>query len=673
MIWNLGMADERSDTETFSLFASPPSTSTFATMSRKKEVIRDILGAVSGIISCLKDVSDATSSVPAVGAALAAASHIFKTIDGVQKLDDRYVTLAKKIDSLAECVKIAEGDDPNNVDPVLRKELGKLLDLFKEIEVDIKKESSMNFIVRILCHSSMSGRFDDHTEALEGACQRFYLYTNVRLHVGMNALRRMAEGCIGSPEGPVERGKRKLLLIRDDHIVLESVAEDWYQAGLSSGKTWLGSWNNRAVAVRVLKPKEAHELADPEALVEKMNHVYHPHIAQVLGYSHPSNPNRFYVVETGSKSVFECLKIQDEKERFSTWLRTLVQYEHAVQYASSSGIHITTMTTMMSRPTITQSGRLIVTIDDIRLGGYAGMKHLWQCMSDRILGYDLNRLYSSNFQEQLHVLQDLLDGHYSSWGSVDWDLWGAFGTLSSSSASLGDFGLVRWRRTLEPPAFIKLGNIADIVASDPRYTTSASIYKQNIHPDEITRWPFESGIDNVMHIRVDLKSWCLDVYWDRLGELCKTHGIAIDELVLVNTKQYITSLSLLRGCTSTCYIDAKYNDILDAYTEKSMHSVKCNCPDALPRDGGYHSKGPVDAYFHRLVSDDHLVGPTSHPWGYWSFLSETTPGPWPSMTVRRGPLSSTESYCDFVRLTRFESDFYHYVDLQRRKNNPVVR
>ncbi|OCH89683.1 hypothetical protein OBBRIDRAFT_888228 [Obba rivulosa] len=653
---------------------------------RHDDITTDIINDSIVLLEALRDASNAVGLVPLLGTVVGAFLSVLQIIERVKAVQDRGSRLTKRVIGLAKHIVETLRSDPDAVDANLEANLSSLLSTLSHIYIDIEKRGKKNALSRFLRHGSFSDRLDEHIETLDSAWRSFDTCCLV-------SLRQKMDRQVQHQQRQAVFDEQQYRLFRPSDLRLRGISGSWYFSELSFGEEWRAEWKGRAVVVRVLG-SGARLSTSASVICQSTPRIYHPHIAQILGYSHPDVPENFYVMEAGFVPFKHCFDILDTKIRLSTFLQMMLDHQDACRSAlpmltlpmlTSYPYHDCDKEPCLQTASLDATGRLLLTIDDIIHGSFACMWTSWvrafDCRTQNSVG-DYIPHDSDVIQEMLLCLKY---GANEKRGSFDWTFLGEGGFLSDSAAC-GDYGYMS-----ESGGFVRLGNVADMVAGDPRVADGIVETQHYISPGckdemmdglpqrvQIKLLPGEmhEACDINISASVSLKRWCLLEYWDQMDHIAQEHQLAIHELLIVDANPLVASVHDLGSAavepTTEPTVIAQQGSIkpcrnrLEDQQKDPENSHRT--PEPAIWLGDYDlpkSSDGIELYFHRTIEYEDVGRGSSMPWGYWSFDPKPTPGPWPALTVANIGL-----YCgsaaSWHRLTVLEAQLYTYLRQQEQ-------
>ncbi|OCH86484.1 hypothetical protein OBBRIDRAFT_737957 [Obba rivulosa] len=237
------------------------------TMPRRPE-LDDLLADSIVVLETLKEASSAVSAVPFLGAVIGTCVNLLKTIENVKSLDDRGKRLARRAADLAQYIEQRISHDVEAIDADLGQNLATLTITLERVQQDIEEQRKRKFRNRLLRYNSISRKLDEHMDALDRARDSFNVrYLRIQYH-----------------------------LFRKPELRLRAVKGDWIIQNEKAGEEWTADWGGRTVVVRRLQSSRAQQVR-----FSSIVSTFHPHVAQILGYSHSDVPEKFYVMETGER------------------------------------------------------------------------------------------------------------------------------------------------------------------------------------------------------------------------------------------------------------------------------------------------------------------------------------------------------------------------------------
>ncbi|KAI0760999.1 hypothetical protein BD413DRAFT_486754 [Trametes elegans] len=236
---------------------------------------KDIIAGLITGLEALQEVSDSISAVPFLGSIVSAALGIAKTVERIRGDRERYVRLARRVSDLSRHVHDSVAGDPHAMDENLKINMIELQFLLKEIRTDVECELRRKPLSRFLLQNSIAEKLEDRMDQLNSAWHSF-------------------DVCPVSKASwlALYDDESQLRLFRWSDLKCTRVRGKHMVSGRDVGQEWEGRWEGRAVVVRTVRPQCLRILPDTTL-------SHHPYVAQVIGLSHPSLSERFYVMDTG--------------------------------------------------------------------------------------------------------------------------------------------------------------------------------------------------------------------------------------------------------------------------------------------------------------------------------------------------------------------------------------
>ncbi|EMD33250.1 hypothetical protein CERSUDRAFT_68276 [Gelatoporia subvermispora B] len=143
-------------------------------MGKKSNTTVDILGASITALEILKDGSNAISVIPRLGAVLARAPGLLKTIEKVYGFSGECKRLAQRTAELIRYIEKQITDNVHDIDADLTTNLEQLSVLLKAIRIDVVELKERKLVLKPpRSTNSIAEKLSDHTEALDSAWRSF--------------------------------------------------------------------------------------------------------------------------------------------------------------------------------------------------------------------------------------------------------------------------------------------------------------------------------------------------------------------------------------------------------------------------------------------------------------------------------------------------------------------
>ncbi|OCH92196.1 hypothetical protein OBBRIDRAFT_727299 [Obba rivulosa] len=261
----------------------------------------DALAHAISLLEVSKEVSSAISSVPFLGAVIGSALSLISTIEKVRGDKERCTRLTRRVVNLLKDVEHSISTEPDAVDDYLMAQLALLQSVLTGMQASLLAIAKRTAARRFLHRGSIAATLDEHLDTIDETSRSFNAKKATELATNLMTF-----------------DKDQLRLFRFAEIRLERVSGSWQARSGISGDEWEGEWNGRLVTIRVLRPEHSEEVG-VEALVifSMLMSSRHPYLTQLLGRSHPTEPQKFLVIEKGLSTARCCIELI-LKENLST-------------------------------------------------------------------------------------------------------------------------------------------------------------------------------------------------------------------------------------------------------------------------------------------------------------------------------------------------------------------
>ncbi|EMD37454.1 hypothetical protein CERSUDRAFT_114098 [Gelatoporia subvermispora B] len=648
-------------------------------MRKRSGLGSDIVGGSVAVLETIKEISAAISVVPGLGAAIGASIILLKTIEKVTELNERSERLVRRTTELIQHIEQRISQDVGAIDSDLTRNLANLASTLQYIESDLQQRHKRRFTSRLLHYSSTSSKLDEHIDTIERARDSFNVWCILSLDRKLNKQLQQTHKQATTDDTGYH-------LFQRTELQLRSVRGRWYLSGSEAGEEWTGEWGGRAVAIRRFRGELALK-EDPASLCLRMPQIFHPYVAQVLGYSHPNITEKFYVIETGSmpldgKYIWEAL---DTKNLLCAWMQTLLQHKEAIDFASPYRISSYDCRHEFPNSTIHPDGTLLLDAQDLICTHPLSMCYFWegQCIPESSrLGY---WGYLPPYQSEAYfdVLRKCLFQVKAAGPSMHPVI-----TLKAymqrktnvyyydlEDVCLGDVGYYD-ATTSGKQTFVCLGNVTELL-SDPALHPEDGIWEYPQHSEPCPFVEGECGGRQCLRLKLTphrthatyyyrlaqtlRRNW-LDAYWDHIFDIAELYGVAAHKLILVAELRRLAFAHVVGGCSGS---DPCENEQARGIWSEGwvIHEVPC-----LGHQAGLDTH-PVHVYYHIDTSFDKRSLPRSNhtPPGFWSLDPEPCPGPWPSLFVPGTTLQcwATEEPLG-EQLTYLEAELFRYLQCRRK-------
>ncbi|EMD40835.1 hypothetical protein CERSUDRAFT_103215, partial [Gelatoporia subvermispora B] len=286
--------------------------------------IDDALAHTIAVLELSKDASATISSVPFLGAVIGAALSLIKTIEKVLADKERCSRLTRKVVNLLKDVEFAISMSPNAIDGALMASLVNIQSMLTKIQADLVALMGKSAAYRFIHQGSVATALDRHLDTVDEAARSFNRAFLISIRQQTAELSNEL----------VTFDKDQLRLFRFAEIELKRVTGRWSSRLGISCDEWEGHWHGRLVAIRLLRPEHSEE-NDLIALINTSPPCRHPYIAQVLGRSHPSEYQRFLVIEQATSDALHFLETHDLLANLHCYLRMNIDYPELIRYLRS--------------------------------------------------------------------------------------------------------------------------------------------------------------------------------------------------------------------------------------------------------------------------------------------------------------------------------------------------
>ncbi|KAI0635567.1 hypothetical protein C8Q77DRAFT_577303 [Trametes polyzona] len=318
----------------------------------------DVIAATISSLELLKETSNTIAVVPFLGDIIGVVLGIAKTVERIRGDRERYIRLARCASELLRHIEDTITADPDTVDDKLRRNLEELHALLVRIEIDIQTQLGRSPLARLLLQASTTQMLEDRTHQLECAWRAFDTACLIDLRM------KAATQAIYDP-------RTQLRLFRRNEIKCYRVRGTYQVAGRDIGEEWEVSTHHH------------------DSLVTYYPNIHHPYIAQVIGYSHPSIPERFYVMDTGVIPVLAQFQGKDIQIRTLQWLQHVVDYQTAFHHVERLGLPVSECHShdgCLPSAMLNEEGRLIVDAADFCDSNLGCFQYLLRTLYDEVNG-----------------------------------------------------------------------------------------------------------------------------------------------------------------------------------------------------------------------------------------------------------------------------------------------
>ncbi|KAH9949924.1 hypothetical protein B0H21DRAFT_725264 [Amylocystis lapponica] len=499
-----------------------------------------------------------------------------------------------------------------------------------------------NTFSRFLRHATIAEILDRELESLNDAWHSFDTACLIIMQQKIDRLTRFSQ------DQAVYDAASQLRLFRFNDLKLHQVRGAWRASyGAPSCDEWEGEWDGRAVVVRMLRSAASgctKTNKDLALLASSIPRVHHPHVGQILGYSHPTLRERFYVLETGPIPIASYLKQQDVMTRVRLWLQMVIDFQDTYRYISqlqhglkrnvSHRHHLVCLPSAALKST----GKLIIAAEDLTHANYQcfypqlcrlyeahhGMsppldRCSLECRACHTIGADSR--CGDNEPKSPHELLSAIECERNNSNPLltsriflGIQLYTIFHYPDILKARFGDFGHIDKKNG----AFIPFGNIftrtgVELKQKSKYWASSISSVSQVVTPFSwpvrikrytISRSGLYTGSYAIMKIVRRLDQADSISFWDLATDIAEQNKLSLQHLAFVDKISYVF---------------------------QGGFEYDIECTDHHSELAGDFDEVPTDVFFYQLPLMQN--GDPPSPWGYWSLIPEPTPGPWPILTL----------------------------------------
>ncbi|KAI0366154.1 hypothetical protein BV20DRAFT_1055891 [Pilatotrama ljubarskyi] len=609
------------------------------------------LATVISALEILQEASDVIIAAPYLGHILSAALGIARTVEKIRGDKERYIRLARRAAELSRHVKESIESDPRAVNENLKLNL---IDLqLEDVEVQLKRTP----LSRFLLQGSISQLLDEHIDRLDSAWRAFDTSCLIALRM---KLERQA----------VYDDRSQLRLFRWSDFRCYKVRGTYEVDGDEVGEEWEGRWDGRAIVVRTIRTNGVFERY-MESTMKLYTATHHPYVAQVLGYSHPSLSEKFYVMDTGVMPLILQFRGKETFFCLVQWLQHVVDYQDAFRCLERQGFPITDCLghdRCLQSAMLNEEGRLIVDAADFRHSNLGCFQSRLRTLYDEEHGtLPPGKDFAYDDDVALHastLLAQLRSNIGADPSSLDLEwflrsdlakIWTSHQFQRHTSARWGAYGYIK--RDGSDETFVRLGNIYEFVKPTEKISTFFLRRPEGgeWEPARDYPWPEETVVhvfelsgelgrtEDIAVVRT-LPDDCEyhDFFWNHAQTIANANGLRVHDIVIFEEIFHYAGAVIL---------DDDTDDI--ALQHISRASTQGELPDHV--------------YFHQLPLL--ATGEAPSPWGYWSLDAEPTPGPWPAIELP-GVELSCRVQSNFARVAAFESEILEY--LNRLRHNRLL-
>ncbi|OCH92087.1 hypothetical protein OBBRIDRAFT_791606 [Obba rivulosa] len=617
--------------------------------------------ALAHTLFALQVASNISSAitVPFLSTILGSLTSLVETVEKVKGNKERCARLTQRVNDLAELIAKTVSGDPASVDDQLKDNLLQLHSTLLNIRQDVSSFARQSLLKRTFRHASIAEALDDHIDTLDASIRSFLITSSI-------VIRQKLE-----QQAPRDASGYRLFRI-DDLGRLRARHSNLPVSGQLPGEME-GMWQGRAVVVKFLSAKSEEPKVDPKALVSRYPKILHPSVAPILGYSHSSLSQQFYVLDLGDSDAVPLLHFMSATPGTALlqhYLQMLVDYEDTFSYINTlwaydertadiprrCNLHWH-MGNCLPSAVLSHDGRIVIAIEDFLMATPTCLQRQLENLSrgpgrrefsgDRAnepaplasAARALVPLFSGRGGTvSAHVIAEQLS-RLTLWhcplqrGVTDehavYDTIGSYGIMNH------DDNFVRWGSAMD-----LFGKEENTDAWEGVMTREFKVYdgeedtplEFDVHSTEVRRHVVRldtprgrrmlSAIEEVTDdgLRTFFRDYAPDV---RTAAIKR--GLQIDALTMVCRRWQTADISW-------DLTEREANANADEYRQpESIGDEPEEFPYSDPITLVSAETTPAEIYFYQLPLMKNGRVPT--PWGYWSLDPDPTPGPWPLFAV----------------------------------------
>ncbi|EJF58589.1 hypothetical protein DICSQDRAFT_66645 [Dichomitus squalens LYAD-421 SS1] len=250
--------------------------------SVRRSVSGDVLSALISGLEVLQAASNVVANVPLLNGIVSSALGLARTIEAIGTDRERFLRLARRVSELSMHIEESIDCDFNAIDDGLTVTLIELQALMDRIRSEVEKQLRRSALSRLLHQASISSTLEDHLDALDSAWRAFDTACLIALRM------KMERQALYDDRSQVSLPQAAETL----SLMNETRSSDCFAGAISDLHCYILS--------------ELVGCFPPVWLSDHSMHFFlrhHPYVSQVLGYSHPSVPEKLYVMESGMPSI----------------------------------------------------------------------------------------------------------------------------------------------------------------------------------------------------------------------------------------------------------------------------------------------------------------------------------------------------------------------------------
>ncbi|EMD32383.1 hypothetical protein CERSUDRAFT_118746 [Gelatoporia subvermispora B] len=556
----------------------------------------DVLAHTSAALTLIQNFSSLAGSVPCLSAVIGSTLSLISAIEKIKDDRERCVHLLGRISALLGDVNRAINVDLSldSANTSLTVSLIELYSTLDRINADLQEFTHKHSLFRFLYRGSVSTKLQRHTWAIDEVSRSFNRAVLIAI------LRRL--------DGQSIFDSRGLRLFRITELGLYRVRGAW-KARISriSAREWDGTWEGRAVTVRVLG--QEHSVEELLRSLATTSACRHPNIIQLIGRSHPCEPQQFVVLDRSPIKASHYFAKADVPLRLHSYLQMFVDYEDLIAYLRSVQFPVADIdkvydhdSTCLPSLFVKEDGTLALQAEDLVDADVGCLIHrLCTLFNIDDRPTMTRRANDSDCTESAQALLSFISSHPGQHeischlqgcrlDSVDWpDVWCYSWFQSPVSVEVGDYGYMR----PQTANFTRLGNISEFIYRDAfQWHTRAYVDNTPTEYEYLVGWSsrtwsfdLEPGafvwraVANQIKMTVEG-----EFYWLHAYATAQRHGIDLRYLILVDGVNYRWSIK------SKATPDSPFED--QAY----FHQLPLTPDRKVPDPFGYWSIGPEAMY-----------------------------------------------------------------------------
>ncbi|OCH89773.1 hypothetical protein OBBRIDRAFT_826333 [Obba rivulosa] len=598
------------DTVYIKLLVEPPCIPLSVAMHLCRLDSDDLLAHTISVLEAFKEASSAIGAVPFLPVVIGSALSLISTLERIKGDKERCMRLKRRVINLLMDIKESIEKHLEAIDSNLVSRLAVLQSTLTSIQAELEELAKRGALARFLRQGSIRAKLDEHIDTVDEAACSF----------NRAFLTALAESAIQQ----ANFNKDQLRLIRSCDVEFLRLHGTWRCSDII-GEQLDAHWNGRAVAIRRLPVDRSTEDVLKSiiwgirtwwaSLPLTNKHLYaydrfseYPHVARLLGRSHPSEAHKFLILERGKVDAEQYFASNvHPTEKLRCFLQMTIDYEHLFQYLRSSQFPVARIGELhmhdddcLSSLAIKDNGTFVVLAEHLDFANLNCLSHRLDSLfrapnsNDQIDGSpdftshpasrSLLSIVNSEVRGSLAI--DTTAYLRSSKSGFLPAIWSCGGFQEFPESHVGDYGYIQ----PDTHQFVRLGSAFDVLQQEPpfhwievNFTNGASDtmnYGYIWREKALRHVPQSGGVEVTVIDQQIRQSFLARFWWICAFAVAERNKIPLRELRLLRSKRYWWSI--------------RADESIDDYSHT----------------------GPSELFFHQSRLTEN--GEVPSPFGYWS-------------------------------------------------------